>query len=179
VVAVDPEGGAVSLLGSNYMGFGSGITVPGWGVNLHNRGAYFSLDPDHANVVAPGKRTLHTLMPAMALRHGRPWCTLGAMGGDGQAQTQVQLLSRLVDALEDVQLAVSAPRFLVEGDGWYLHLEGRFPPVVVDGLLRRGHDARPASRWDQRMGHAQAIVIDDAGLAGATDPRAEGLVAGF
>jgi gamma-glutamyltranspeptidase/glutathione hydrolase len=179
VVVVDPEGGAVSLLGSNYMGFGSGITVPGWGVNLHNRGAYFSLDPGHVNVVAPGKRTLHTLMPALALRGGRPWCVLGAMGGDGQAQTHVQLLSRLVDDGEDVQLAVSAPRFLVDVDGWYLHLEGRFPPAVVDGLLRRGHDARPASRWDQRMGHAQAIVMDDTGLAGATDPRAEGLVAGF
>jgi gamma-glutamyltranspeptidase/glutathione hydrolase len=179
VVVVDPDGGAVSLLGSNYMGFGSGITVPGWGVNLHNRGAYFSLDPGHANVIAPGKRTLHTLMPAMALRHGRPWCVLGAMGGDGQAQTHVQLLSRLVDDGEDVQLTVSAPRFLVEVDGWYLHLEGRFPPAVVDGLLRRGHDARPASRWDQRMGHAQAVVIGDTGLAGASDPRAEGLVSGF
>jgi len=179
VVAVDPGGGAVSLLGSNYMGFGSGMTVAGTGINLHNRGAYFSLDPDHANVVAPGKRTLHTLMPAVALRHGRLWCTLGAMGGDGQAQTHVQLLSRLVDDGEDVQVAVASPRFLIDGDGWYLHLEGRFPPAVVDGLLRRGHDARPASRWDQRMGHAQAIVVDDAGLAGATDPRSEGLVAGF
>jgi gamma-glutamyltranspeptidase/glutathione hydrolase len=179
VVVVDPEGGAVSLLGSNYMGFGSGITVPGWGVNLHNRGAYFRLDPGHVNVVAPGKRTLHTLMPSMARRDGRPWCVLAAMGGDGQPQTQVQLLSRLVDDGDDVQLAVSAPRFLVDVDGWYLHLEGRFPPVVIDGLLRRGHDARPAARWDDRMGHAQAIVIDEAGLAGATDPRAEGLVAGF
>ncbi|MGH9037250.1 MAG: gamma-glutamyltransferase family protein, partial [Acidimicrobiia bacterium] len=179
VVAVDPDGGAVSLLGSNYMGFGSGITVPGWGVNLHNRGAYFSLDPAHTNVVAPRKRTLHTLMPSMALRDGRPWCVLGAMGGDGQPQTHVQLLSRLVDDGDDVQVAVSSPRFLVDVDGWYLHLEGRFPPAVVDGLLRRGHDARPADRWDQRMGHAQAIVIDGAGLAGATDPRAEGLVAGF
>jgi gamma-glutamyltranspeptidase/glutathione hydrolase len=179
VVVVDPEGAAVSLLASNYMGFGSGITVPGTGINLHNRGAYFSLDPGHVNVVAPGKRTLHTLMPAMALRNGRPWCVLGAMGGDGQPQTHVQLLSRLVDDGEDVQVAVSSPRFLIDVDGWYLHLEGRFPPAVVDGLLRRGHDARPASRWDQRMGHAQAIVIDDPGLAGATDPRAEGLVAGF
>ncbi len=178
VVVVDCDGRAVSLLGSNYMGFGSGLTVPGWGVNLHNRGAYFSLDPGHVNVIAPHKRTLHTLMPAMALRHGRPWCVLGAMGGDGQAQTHVQLLSHLVDEGADVQLAVSAPRFRVEVDGWHLHLEGRFPPDIVDGLLQRGHDARPAGRWDQRMGHAQAIVVDDRGLAGATDPRAEGLVAG-
>jgi gamma-glutamyltranspeptidase/glutathione hydrolase len=178
VVVVDCDGRAVSLLGSNYMGFGSGLTVPGWGVNLQNRGAYFSLDPGHVNVIAPRKRTLHTLMPAMALRGGRPWCVLGAMGGDGQAQTHVQLLSHLVDEGADVQLAVSSPRFVVEPDGWHLHLEGRFPPPVVDGLLRRGHDARPAARWDQRMGHAQAIVVDDDGLAGATDPRGEGLVAG-
>ncbi|HEY3239839.1 MAG TPA: gamma-glutamyltransferase family protein [Acidimicrobiia bacterium] len=179
VVAVDPGGDAVSLLGSNYMGFGSGITVPGWGINLHNRGAYFRLDPNHVNVVAPAKRTLHTLMPAIVLRDGRPWCVLGVMGGDGQAQTHVQLLSRLVDDGEDLQVAVSAPRFLVEVNGWHLHLEGRLPPAIVDGLLRRGHDARPASRWDQRMGHAQAIVVGDAGLAGASDPRAEGLVSGL
>ncbi|MDQ3947226.1 MAG: gamma-glutamyltransferase, partial [Actinomycetota bacterium] len=179
VVAVDPAGGAVSLLGSNYMGFGSGLTVPGWGVNLHNRGAFFTLDPSHRNVIAPGKRTLHTLMPAMARRDGRPWFVFGAMGGDGQAQTHVQLLSRLVDDGEDVQAAVSAPRFLVEVDGWHLHLEGRFPPAIVDGLLRRGHDARPASRWDQRMGHAEAIVIGENGLAGASDPRVEGLAAGL
>ncbi|MGH9039518.1 MAG: gamma-glutamyltransferase, partial [Acidimicrobiia bacterium] len=179
VVVVDPAGGAVSLLVSNFMGFGSGITVPGWGINLQNRGAYFSLDPAQVNVIAPGKRTLHTLMPGMALRHGRPWCVLSAMGGDGQAQTQVQLLSRLVDDGEDVQVAVSAPRFLLEAESWHLHLEGRFPPTVVDGLLRRGHHARPGARWDQRMGHAQAIVVDEAGLAGASDPRAEGLAAGF
>jgi gamma-glutamyltranspeptidase/glutathione hydrolase len=148
-------------------------------VNLHNRGAFFSLDPGHVNVVAPGKRTLHTLMPGMALRNGRPWCVLGAMGGDGQAQTHVQLLSRLIDDGEDLGLAMSAPRFLIETDGWHLHLEGRFPPAVVDGLLRRGHDARPAARWDQRMGHAQAIVADAAGLAAASDPRAEGLAAGL
>src|SRR4029079_16463067 len=93
--AVDGAGTCVSLIQSNYMGFGSGVTVPGWGINLQNRGAYFSLDPSHVNVMAPGKRTLHTLMPAMALRGGHPEMVFGAMGGDGQAQTHVQLVLRM------------------------------------------------------------------------------------
>jgi len=94
--AADGAGMCVSLIQSNYMGFGSGMTVPGWGINLQNRGAYFSLDSAHVNVIAPRKRTLHTLIPAMAFKDGRPWQVFGSMGGDGQAQTHLQLLARIV-----------------------------------------------------------------------------------
>ena len=110
--AADADGMLVSLIQSNWMGFGSGMTVPGWGINLHNRGAYFSLEAGHANVIAPGKRTLHTLIPGLAVRDGRPWLAFGSMGGDGQAQTHVQLLARLGvgDALR------SDPRVFVYGE---------------------------------------------------------------
>lgn len=84
--AVDGAGLCVSLIQSNYNGFGSGVTVPGYGINLHNRGAYFSLQPEHVNVLAPRKRTLHTLMPALARREGRPWLVFGTMGADAQLQ---------------------------------------------------------------------------------------------
>src|SRR5207249_722980 len=106
------------LIQSNFNGFGSGITVPEWGINLHNRGATFSLDPSHANVVAPGKRTLHTLIPAMAFRDGRPWMAFGSMGGHGQAQIHVQVLARIVDDGDDPQRAIDAPRWIVDPDDW-------------------------------------------------------------
>ena len=181
--AVDAAGMCVSLIQSNYLGFGSGVTVPGWGINLQNRGAYFTLEPDHVNVVAPGKRTLHTLMPAMALRAGRPWLVFGAMGGDGQAQTHVQLLTRLVDidGRDDPDLlqAIAAPRWLVDPADWSLAVEGGFPDGVVGGLERRGHRIRPVPRGHRAMGHVQAIAVTEPGLEAAADPRAEGLAAGF
>lgn len=177
--AADADGLAVSLIQSNYMGFGSGVTVPGFGVNLQNRGAYFSLDPGHVNVIAPGKRTLHTLMPAMAFRKGRAWLVFGTTGADGQAQTHVQLLSRLLDDGEELQRAVSAPRWVLDPGDWALHAESRFPGELLDGLRERGHDVVPDPPWDDRMGYAQAILVSPEGLAGASDPRTEGLVAGF
>ncbi len=94
---VDAEGNAVSLIESNYAGFGSGIVDPVTGIAYQNRGAYFALDEDHPNVLAPGKRTLHTLMPAMLFRSGRPWVIVGSMGGDAQPQVHAQVVSALVD----------------------------------------------------------------------------------
>ena len=177
--AVDGDGRCVSLIQSNYNGFGSGLTVPGLGVNLHNRGAYFSLDPDHVNVLAPGKRTLHTLMPALARRGGRPWLVFGTMGADGQLQTQVQLLARLVDDGADPAAALAAPRWVVDPGDFSVRLEDRFPPAVVDGLRSRGHRLAPAGSWEDHMGHAQVIRLDGDGLSAASDPRCEGLAAGF
>jgi gamma-glutamyltranspeptidase/glutathione hydrolase len=116
--AADADGMLVSLIQSNYVGFGSGVCVPGWGINLQNRGAYFSLDPAHINAVAPRKRTMHTLMPAMAFRDGRPWLVFGSMGGDGQAQTHVQFLSHVVDDGTNVQDAIDAPRWVVSPADW-------------------------------------------------------------
>jgi gamma-glutamyltranspeptidase/glutathione hydrolase len=176
--AVDGSGRCVSLIQSNYNGFGSGVTVPGFGINLHNRGAYFSLDPDHVNVLAPGKRTLHTLMPALARRGGRPWLVFGTMGADGQLQTQVQLLARLVDDGADPAAALAAPRWVVDPGDFSVGIEDRFPPAVVAGLREAGHRLEVLGAWEDRMGHAHVIRIDDDGLTAASDPRCEGLAAG-
>jgi gamma-glutamyltranspeptidase/glutathione hydrolase len=179
VCAADRAGMCVSLIQSNYMGFGSGVTVPGWGLNLQNRGAMFSLDPSHINVVAPRKRTLHTLIPAMALRDSRPWLVFGTMGGDGQAQTHLQLLARIVDDREDIQRAVDAPRWVVSPGDWSVMAESPLDPSIIDGLRRRGHRLLLTDGYDSLMGHAHAIEVTEEGYAGATDPRAEGAVMGL
>jgi gamma-glutamyltranspeptidase/glutathione hydrolase len=177
--AADAEGTLVSLIQSNYMGFGSGVTVPDWGINLQNRGAFFSLDPGHVNVIAPRKRTLHTLIPAMALRAGKPWLAFGSMGGDGQAQTHVQLMARMVDDGEDPQQAVSGPRWVVSPQDWSLTAEARFDSGLVAELRGRGHGIDLTTPFDSLMGHAHAIQVTEAGFAGGSDPRAEGAVVGL
>src|SRR5207248_746176 len=95
--AADAEGNAVSLIQSNWMGVGSGMVVPGYGIELHNRGNYFSLDPAEANCIAPRKQPLHTLIPSMAFRDDRSAIVLGTQGGDGQAQVHLQLYTKLLD----------------------------------------------------------------------------------
>jgi gamma-glutamyltranspeptidase/glutathione hydrolase len=181
ICAADREGTLVSLIQSNYMGFGSGVTVPDWGINLHNRGAYFSLDPGHANAVAPRKRTLHTLIPAMAFRAGRPWLVFGTMGGDGQAQFHLQLMVRVVDDHDDPQQAIDAPRWLVSARDWSVLVDERFggPGGVAAGLAARGHAVATAPWADGRFGHAHAIEVTPTGYLGATDPRTEGAVLGL
>lgn len=176
--AVDGSGLCVSLIQSNYNGFGSGVTVPGLGINLHNRGAYFSLDSEHVNVIAPGKRTLHTLMPAFARRDGRPWLVFGTMGADGQLQTQVQLLARLVDDAADPAAALTAPRWVVDPGDYSVQIENRFPTTLLDGLQARGHRLQTLGPFEDCMGHAQLIRLDGDGLTAASDPRCEGAVAG-
>jgi gamma-glutamyltranspeptidase/glutathione hydrolase len=174
--AADGAGMLVSLIQSNWMGFGSGVTVPGWGINLHNRGQIFSLDPGQANVIAPRKRTLHTLIPAMALRKGRPWLVFGTMGGDGQPQTHLQLLAGMVDDGQQPQAAIDAPRWVVSPADWSVTVESRFARGTVDGLRARGHRTSVTGELDRAMGHAHAIRVDEDGYLGGTDPRAEGAV---
>jgi gamma-glutamyltranspeptidase/glutathione hydrolase len=177
--AADDSGMLVSLIQSNFGGFGSGVTVPEWGINLQNRGAYFSLDPDHVNVIAPSKRTMHTLMPGMAFRGGEPWLAFGSMGGDGQAQTNLQFLNRVVDDGRDVQDAIDAPRWRVSHTDWTVTSDPTLPREVVDGLRERGHVVDEAPVADGRMGHAHAIEVTESGYAAATDPRAEGAALGL
>jgi len=190
LAAVDGEGNAVSLIQSNAAGFGSGVVDPATGIHYQNRGASFLLDPTHPNVLAPGARTAHSLMPAMLFLNGerRPWIVAGSMGGDLQPQINVQLVSALVDGGADLALAVGAARWAVEPAGSIappidVSVEARMPAGMVEGLERRGHAVRRVAAFDAAMGHAHAIEFVDGGpaaggtLAAVTDPRSAGLPA--
>lgn len=183
--AADDEGNAVSLIQSNYMGFGSGLVVDGTGIVLHNRGAYFSLDPEKANALAPRKRTLHTLIPSMALRGGKPAVIFGTMGGDTQAPVHAQVYTALARFGLNIQQAIEMPRWAhgsgPDEDGEILHVEGRFPSATVAALREYGHVVATIGPWDSAVGHAQGIVIDDEHgvFHGGADPRAEGIAAGW
>ena len=183
--AVDRDGMACSLIESLYHEFGSAFVPDRTGILLQNRGSFFSLEPNHPNALAPRKRTFHTIIPAMALQDGRPAIVFGSMGGEGQPQTQVALVVRLVDLGYDVQQAIEAPRWLY-GRTWgqqsrRLKLEGRIPDGTAEELRLRGHDVEMMADWSQEMGHAQVIRIDrDAGsLHGGADPRGDGAALGW
>lgn len=182
---VDAAGNAVSLIQSIYHDFGSGIVAGDTGVLLQNRGCYFSLDPGHVNCLQPRKRTFHTLNPAMLLQHGKPYLVYGTMGGEGQPQTQAAIVTRIVDFGLPPQAAIDAPRWLY-GRTWGasgndLKLERRIPDAVARELARRGHAVRRVEAYSDLMGHAGAIRIDpETGVrTGASDPRSDGLAAGF
>ncbi|MBI3746599.1 MAG: gamma-glutamyltransferase, partial [Chloroflexi bacterium] len=190
VAVVDAAGNAVSLIESNYLGFGSGVVDPATGIHYQNRGSYFSLDPDHPNVLAPGKRTLHTLLPGMLFREpDRPWVVAGSMGGDAQPQVHAQLVSALVDGGLDIRAAVAAPRWFVEPEAHFappdaVRVEPRFPDWVLAALEAMGHDLRRAAAFDGGLGHEHAIELVEGGpaasegsVAATTDPRSAGLPA--
>ena len=188
---VDGEGNAVSLIESNYLGFGSGVVDPNTGIHYHNRGSYFSLDPRHPNVLEPGKRTLHTLLPGMLFRDGAagPWVVAGSMGGDAQPQIHAQFVSSVVDGGLDVRTAVTAPRWFVEPADHFapplqVRLEPRHVPGIAETLASFGHPMTPTAPFDDDLGHEHAIELIDGGpaspegsLAAATDPRSDGLPA--
>ena len=184
VGVVDAAGNAVSMLQSIYHEFGSGVVAGETGILLQNRGCAFSLEPAHVNSLVPGKRTLHTLTPAMLLRQGKPWLVYGSMGGDGQPQTLAALASRVLDFGLSPQEAVTAPRWLL-GRSWGaqdsdLKLEGRITPAVVAELRRRGHPVRLLADFTELMGHAGAILCrEDGSLQGAADPRGDGQALAF
>jgi len=184
--AADADGMMVSLIESNYMGFGSGIMCGSTGIMLQNRGAYFSLDPKHPNALAPGARTLHTLMPGMLLRDGRAEVALGAMGGDGQPQTMVQLVTGLVDDKLDPQAVVDRPRWVVQTEAAGQPLG----PVSIEAdgadagtiaaLEERGHEVSIVEARTPLMGWAQVIRRrGDGSYEAGADPRADSLAAGL
>ena len=182
--AVDDDGLAVSAIQSIYHDFGSGVTGGETGIILQNRGSFFSLDADHPNRLEPGKRTFHTLIPAMLYEGDEPRLVYGTMGGEGQPQTHAAMVTRLVDFGYDVQQAIEAPRWLM-GRTWGtesrdLSLEGRVSDAVVRELRRRGQPTRMLTDWNDNAGHAQAIRIDpETGwLEGAADPRGDGAALG-
>ncbi|GAC1474860.1 MAG: gamma-glutamyltransferase [Ktedonobacteraceae bacterium] len=181
--AADRDGNVVSLIQSNYMGFGSGVVVDGTGIVLQNRGAYFSLDPHAANALAPAKRTLHTLIPSMALRNGRPAIVFGSMGGDGQPQTHLQVYTAIARFGLNMQQAIEMPRWVhgATAAGETLLVERRFPAPTLDALRQLGHDVQEDMEWSSTMGHANGIIFDTSTgvMQGGSDPRSEGLAAGW
>jgi len=172
----------VSFIQSNYMGFGSGVVVPGWGVSLQNRGHGFSLDRSSPNVVAPGKRPFHTIIPAFLTRDGRPLMSFGVMGGNMQPQGHLQTLVRMLDHRQHPQAACDAPRWRFN-QGLEINVEASMDPATVRGLVERGHRADVIDDSYQDFGAGQFIwrLGDPAveGYVAASDPRRDGLVAAW
>ncbi|MGI9523640.1 MAG: gamma-glutamyltransferase family protein [Hyphomicrobiaceae bacterium] len=182
--AVDHKGRAVSFIQSVYWEFGSGIVLDRTGITWQNRGTSFSLDPAHHNCLMPRRRPFHTIQPAMALLSDGRVMVYGTMGGEGQPQTQAMIFTRHVLHDQDLQLAVTAPRWLL-GRTWgaettNLRIEGRMPANVISALSNAGHDVDVIADFDDVTGHAGALVLHADGLIeGAADPRGDGQAAGF
>jgi gamma-glutamyltranspeptidase/glutathione hydrolase len=185
VAAADADGMLVSLIQSNFVGFGSGVVVPGTGVALHDRGAGFTLQPGHPNQVGGGKRPLHTIFPTLATREGQPFAALGVTGGPIQPQGQLQVLQHLLRGGCDPQAAATAARWKIEhrAAGLQLDVEPSLAPALVDALRARGHAGGPPGITGDDFGGAFAIVRDDAAgdgscrWLGGADPRRDGEVA--
>jgi gamma-glutamyltranspeptidase/glutathione hydrolase len=178
LTAADASGMMVSLIQSNYMGFGSGIVVPGTGISLQNRGTGFSLQADHPNRVGPGKRPFHTIIPAFVTRDGAPYATFGVMGGPIQPQGHVQTLVRLIDYRQQPQAVLDAPRWKVNA-GVSLDIESGMTASVRDGLAALGHEFASISDAYMDFGAGQIIVRTENGYVAASDPRRDGQAAGF
>lgn len=182
----DGEGNLVSCIESNYMGFGAAVVVDG--ISFQNRGAGFSLDPGHVNRIEPRKRTMHTLMATLVFEGDRPRLVFGSMGGDGQAQINLQVLSHVIDFDRNIQDAIEDPRFIFgrpRGGGpgsERLHLEPRFPDGVIEALAGMGHQVELTEPWNHMQGHAQGILLGrdtPTPLLGGADPRGDGYAAGW
>lgn len=189
LTVVDKDHNCVSLIQSNYSGFGSGLSAPGTGFGIQNRGCLFALDERHANRLEPGKRPFHTIIPALVTKGGRPWLTFGVMGGDMQPQGHAQVLVNLIDFGMNVQAAGDAPRVEHVGSasptgapggpaGGTVRAEAGVPDAVVKGLERRGH---VVERVTVNSGGYQGILIDPQTgvLHGGTESRKDGAAVGY
>jgi len=182
LTAADAGGMMVSFIQSNYMGFGSGLVVPGWGISLQNRGHGFSLDPAHPNCVAPGKRPFHTIIPAFLTRDGAPVMSFGVMGGNLQPQGHLQTLVRMLHYGQQPQAACDAPRWRFDA-GLAVNVEPHLPAETRAGLAALGHELGDIADSYQDFGAGQFIwrLGDPAreGYAAASDPRRDGAAVGF
>jgi gamma-glutamyltranspeptidase/glutathione hydrolase len=177
LAAADTDGMMVSLIQSNYRGFGSGLVVPGTGIALHNRGACFTAEAGHPNAPAPGKRPMNTIIPGfLSDSAGRPLAAFGVMGGAIQAQAHVQVAHRLLDHDLQPQAALDAPRFRLADDGAVL-LEETAPEALRQALAARGHVLKPIGAWASESGAGQVIMRHGDGYVAATDSRRDGMVA--
>ncbi|MBK7975058.1 MAG: gamma-glutamyltransferase family protein [Deltaproteobacteria bacterium] len=189
LATADADGNMVSLIQSNYTGFGSGYVLAEWGFGLQDRGGQFNLTPGTPNFLEPGKRPFHTIIPAFATRGGEPWLAFGVMGGDMQPQGHVQVLVNLLDFGMDLQQAGDAPRFYHTGSseptgtlmttGGRLALEPGVPESVKKALEKLGHDV--VDMPTGFFGGYQAIARDPVTgvLSGATESRKDGCAAGY
>jgi gamma-glutamyltranspeptidase/glutathione hydrolase len=179
--AADSHGRVVSYIQSIYWEFGSGIVLQGSGVNWQNRGSSFTLTPG-PNALGPGRQPFHTLNPALARLKSGAVLAYGTMGGEGQPQTQAAVLTRHALFGQNLQAAITAPRWLLGrtwgDDSTNLKLESRFDPALVSALQAAGHDVQIVGDYDDMMGHAGAVKVHASGvIEGATDPRADGVCA--
>lgn len=178
--AVDRAGNACSFINSNYLGFGTGIVPSGWGFTLQNRGHNFSLDPDHPNALAPGKRPYHTIIPAMITSDPSQslFASFGVMGAFMQPQGHVQVFLALADGLSP-QSALDLPRFCITDGtaGGQVALEEGIPEKTIADLVERGHEVRRVGGYERALfGRGQVILRDEQTgiLTGGSDPRADG-----
>ncbi len=176
IAVVDGEGNACSFINSLYDGFGSALVCPRTGVLFHCRGRAFSLDPDHPNALAPRKRPMHTIIPALAFRGERLFACFGVMGADFQPVGQVHLLTNLIDYAMDPQTALDHPRAMAYPRD--LQLERGIRPEVAERLRAMGH---PVTAAATPLGGGQCILLDhERGLLiGGSDPRKDGIALGF
>ncbi|MES2024807.1 MAG: gamma-glutamyltransferase [Pseudomonadota bacterium] len=182
--ATDAQGNSVSMLQTVYFDWGSGVMAGDTGILWHNRGASFSLKPDHPNVLQPGKRPFHTLNPGMYMKNDKPHILYGTQGADGQPQTLATILTRMIDYNMDPLTALSKPRFLLgktfSDTRDSLKLEKDAGEQVFQELARRGHEMSVIPAQSPLSGHPGAIVIDQktGTFSGAHDPRSDGRALG-
>jgi gamma-glutamyltranspeptidase/glutathione hydrolase len=176
VTVVDRDRMAVSIINSLYSQFGSGIATEKTGIMLHNRGACFTVDPNHPNAIGPSKRPMNTIIPALGLRDGRCELSFGVMGAHFQPMGHTQVVTNIVDFGMDVQAAIDSPRAFYEGS--VTLVERGIPAETIAGLKARGHEVLVSP---YPMGGGQAIAIDwqRGVLIGGSDPRKDGCAAGY
>jgi gamma-glutamyltranspeptidase / glutathione hydrolase len=176
LAAADASGMMVSMIQSNYMGFGSGVVVEG--ISLQNRGATFVVEPGHPNCVGPSKRPYQTIIPGFVTRDGQPVMAFGVMGGTMQPQGHAQVMVRIADYGQSPQAASDGPRFRVV-QGMQVSVESAFKPGVIDDLKGRGHQIVTLGDDYNQFGCAQLVWKLDGGYYTASDPRRDGQAVGF